>query len=128
MVIEFVLDASAVLARLHDEPGAEIVRAALPTACMSAVNYAEAISKLIDEGLPFAEAGNVIDRLYCEVIEADKSRSALVGSMRDATRRAGASMGDRFCLQLGRELGVPVLTTDRRWKDLDVGVEVVVIR
>jgi PIN domain nuclease of toxin-antitoxin system len=128
VVIESVLDASAVLARLHDEPGAEIVRAALPTACMSAVNYAEAISKLIDAGLPFAEAENVIDRLYCEVIEADKSRSALVGSMQDVTRRTGVSMGDRFCLQLGRELGVPVLTTDRRWKDLDLGVEVVVIR
>ena len=84
--------------------------------------------KLVDAGLPFAEAENVIDRLNCEVIEADKSRSALVGSVQDVTRRTGVSLGDRFCLQLGREPGVPVLTTDRRWKDLDLGVEVVVIR
>jgi ribonuclease VapC len=116
------------MTHLHNEPGAEVVRAALPTACISAVNYAETISKLIDEGLPLYQAEDLFDRLYCEVIDADKYRSGLVGSMPEATRRTGISLGDRFCLQLGRELGVPVLTTDRRWKDFELGVEIILIR
>jgi ribonuclease VapC len=128
VVIESVLDSSAILAELHDEPGADAVRAALPTSCISVVNYAEVITKLIDEGLPFNQAEDFFERLFCEVIDADKYRGALVGAMHEATKRTGVSLGDRFCLQLGRELSVPVLTTDRRWKTLDLGVEVTLIR
>ena len=128
MAIEFVLDSSAVLADLHGEPGADVVAAALPTACISVVNYAEVITKLIEEGLPFAQAEVLFRRLYCPVIEADEDRASLAGALHEMTRRTGVSLGDRFCLQLGRELNVPVLTTDRRWKALDLGVEVTLIR
>ncbi|HEX3919698.1 MAG TPA: type II toxin-antitoxin system VapC family toxin [Caulobacteraceae bacterium] len=127
-MIEFVLDASAVLARLHEEPGAEMVRAALPNACISSVNFAEVITKLIEEGLPFSQAEDLFDRLYCEVIDADKHRGAWAGALHEKTRRTGVSLGDRFCLQLAQELGVPVLTTDHLWKTLNIGVEVTLIR
>lgn len=127
-MIEFVLDSSAILARLHGEPGGEIVRAALPKACISSVNFAEVITKLIEEGLPFGQATDLFDRLYCEVVDADKHRSALAGALHEQTRRAGISLGDRFCLQLAQELGVPALTTDQRWATLDIGVEVTLIR
>ena len=127
-MIEAVLDSSAILAELHDEPGADAVRAAMPTACISVVNYAEVITKLIDEGLPFNQAEDFFERLFCEVIDADKHRGASVGAMHEVTRRTGVSIGDRFCLQLARELNVPVLTTDRLWKSLDLGVEVMLIR
>jgi len=128
VVIEFVLDSSAILAELHGEPGADTVRSVLPTACVSVVNYAEVITKLIDEGLPFSRAEDLFERLYCEVVDADKHRGALAGAMHEETRRTGVSLGDRFCLQLARELKLPALTTDRRWKTLDLGVEVTLIR
>lgn len=128
MVIEFVLDSSAVLARLHGEPGALTVDAALSTSCISAVNYAEVITKLIEEGLPFNQAEDIFERLSCKVVDADKYRGAWTGAMHEKTRRTGVSLGDRFCLQLARELGVAVLTTDRRWQTLDLGVEVILIR
>jgi ribonuclease VapC len=128
VVISCVLDASAILALFHREPGAEIVRAALPGAAVSAVNYAEAISKLIEDGLPFSQAEDLVDRMYLQVIDADKHRAILVGAMAATTRRTGVSLGDRFCLQLAQELRVPALTTDRRWQDLDLDVEVTVIR
>jgi len=112
----------------HREPGGDVVRAALPTACISAVNYAEVITKLIEEGLPFDQADALFKRLYCPVVEADEDRAALAGATHEETRRTGVSLGDRFCLQLGRELNVPVLTTDTRWKSLDLGVEVTLIR
>jgi ribonuclease VapC len=128
VVIEVVLDSSAILAEVHAEPGAETVRAALPNACMSSVNYAETITKLIEEGMPFRQAEDLVERLAIEVIDADKHRGMLAGAMHEETRRTGVSLGDRFCLQLARELGLPVLTTDRRWATLDIGVEVTLIR
>src|SRR5471032_3026376 len=128
LVTAFVFDSSAVLAIFHREPGADVVRAALPAACISSVNYAEVITKLIEEGLPFGEAEALFKRLYCPVVEADEDRAAMAGAMHEETRRSGVSLGDRFCLQLARELHVPVLTIDRRWKTLDLGVEVTLIR
>ncbi len=96
--------------------------------CISAVNYAEVLTKLIDEGMPPAQAEDAVAQMRCDVIGADKDRSLLVGMLHAKTRRRGISLGDRYCLQLARELGLPVLTTDRRWADLDIGVEVRLIR
>ena len=104
------------------------MRAALPQACMSAVNYAEVVTKLIEDGVPFSEAEYLVARLAVEVVEADKQRSTLAGKLHERTRRTGVSLGDRYCLQLAMELGVPVLTTDRRWASLDLGVAVELIR
>jgi PIN domain nuclease of toxin-antitoxin system len=127
-VIEFVLDSSAILAELLQEPGAERVAAARPTACISAVNYSEIIAKLIDGGLSATQAEDVAEQLRCDIFEADKHRSVLSGLLHEKTRRRGISLGDRYCLQLAMELRVPVLTTDRLWASLGLDVEVVVIR
>ena len=127
-MIEVVLDSSAMLARLHGEPGAERVKSALPSAAISAVNFSEVITKLLDEGLSPAEAEDTAELLRCQVFEADKHRSALAGLLHATTRRSGVSLGDRYCLQLAMELGVPVLTMDRRWASLGLDVEVELIR
>jgi ribonuclease VapC len=127
-VIEFVLDSSAVLAELHREPGGAFVEAARPTACMSSVNYSEVLVKLIDEGVPPHQAEEILEHLHLVIVDADKHRSLMAGLLREKTRRRGISLGDRFCLQLAQELQLPVLTTDRRWKTLDLGVEVTLIR
>ena len=123
-----VLDASAVLAKLLSEPGADVVSAALGSASISAINYAEVVTSLIEHGMPPREARDALEWFGCEVVEADKHRAILAGELHAVTRRIGVSLGDRFCLALGRELGVPVLTTDRRWKTLDLDVEVTLIR
>ena len=125
---EFVLDASAVLAMLHNEPGGETVATALPKACMSAVNRSEVIAKLIEEGLPAWQAEDTAERFGCDVVDADKHRSILAGLLHGLAQRKGISLGDRYCLQLAMELGLPVMTTDRHWASLGLDVEVVVIR
>jgi len=125
---EFVLDASAVLADLHGEPGGEIVRPVIQTSAISAVNLAEIITNLIDHGVPVEQAAFVTDQLRCEVLDADRQRASAVGALHARTRRTGVSLGDRFCLALAHELGVPALTADRRWKDLDLGIQVQLIR
>lgn len=125
---DHVLDSSAVLADLFGEPGAESVRPAVEGAFLSAVNYAEVISKLVDNGVEPLEARERVDELPCSVVPPDPACAAQAGTLRAATRRAGLTLGDRFCLALALQLGLPVLTADRRWKDLDIGVDVRLIR
>ena len=127
-MIEFVLDSSALLARIYHEPGGERVRALLSRAGMSAVNYAEVLSKLVEDGMPRSEAEYAVGRYGFAVLDADKHRSALAGLLHDRTRRTGVSLGDRYCLQLAMELGVPLLTTDRSWASLGLDVQIELIR
>ncbi len=123
-----LLDASAVLAVINEEPGGEIVTEALSGAAISAVNYAEVISKLTDYGLTGDEVREAADSLDIPVIPFDAEAALVSGLMRAATRHKGLSLGDRACLAQGRISGEPVLTADRAWNGLDLGVEIRLIR
>ena len=123
-----VLDASAVLADLNDEPGGDVVRALGGGGRISAVNFTEIITKLIDKGATADDARYAAETLDLEVIDADQALATEAGMLHARTRGLGVSLGDRFCLALGRRSGLPVLTADRQWASLDVGVEVRLIR
>ncbi len=125
---DVVLDASAVLAVLNGEPGAEAVWDCLPGAQLSAVNAAEVAAKLVDGGLDAETAGQSLDRLGTRVVPFEAADVVPVAQIRLATRAAGLSLGDRACLALARRLGVPALTADRQWRDIQVDVEVRLIR
>jgi ribonuclease VapC len=56
-VTEAVLDASALIAFLRNEPGGDLVAARLSRSCISAVNLAETISKLVEYGKPLDAVG-----------------------------------------------------------------------
>lgn len=125
---ECVLDASAALARLRGERGADVVEARLEAALMSAVNYAEVVSKLIDLGTSADTAADAAGALGMAVVPFDELAAVRVGSLRDGTRSRGLSIGDRACIALAERLALPVLTADRAWAELDLGIEVVLIR
>ena len=110
-----VLDASALLAGLKGEPGADRVAAALDSAVISAVNFAEVAGGLARGGAGPERVLAVLQTLACLVIPADEDMAVEAGLMRALTDRAGLSLGDRFCLALGRRLRAPVLTADRQW-------------
>lgn len=123
-----LLDASAILAVLRGEPGRELVVVHSPDWAISAVNAAEVASKLVDGGMPDHEVRTTFDDLALAIIPFDAEAALLSGLMRAATRHKGLSLGDRACLALARISGEPVLTTDRAWSGLDLGVEIKVIR
>lgn len=125
---EAVLDASALLAFLQNEPGADKVEAVLTRACISAVNMAETLSKLVEHGKPLDPVLYQLERLRLPVIPFDAAEAKIVASLWYPTRAAGLSLGDRACLALGLRLALPVLTTERAWAKLKLGVEVGVIR
>jgi ribonuclease VapC len=127
-MVDAVLDASAALADLHNEPGREVVRAVAPTSVMSAVNFAEVVSQLILHGMPPHEAGSVTHLLRFEVVNVDEQTASAAGALHARTRRSGISLADAFCLALAQELCLPAFTTDRAWATLDLDVEVRLIR
>jgi ribonuclease VapC len=123
-----VLDASAVLALLHDEPGADRVDAVLGDAVLSTVNWAEVAGLLDARGLPAAPLRETIEALGIELRAFGAEDADETGGLYTSTRDAGLSLGDRACLALARSLGAPALTADRAWLDVDVGVEVRCLR
>jgi len=125
---EVVLDASAVLAVLKREPGAERVRAVLDRATIGAVNAAEVQGKLVDLGLSRSVAEARIRILGCSIQAFSEVQAIEAGSLIALTRSFGLSLGDRACLALAIERKATVYTTDRVWLELGLGIEVVVIR
>ncbi len=129
-----VLDASALLAYLRREPGGAIVRDEIGLgAIINSVNYAEALSRLVDIGeLPdtlsrgLRERGFVGDLL--EVVPLTEEDSVMIAQLRSLTRARGLSLGDRACLATGIRLRRPVITADRGWAELDVGISIRLIR
>jgi ribonuclease VapC len=129
-VTQFVLDASALIAMLREEPGAIKVADAIADARMSVFNYAEVVSYFINAGMDHYDIDAMLDPLPVELVPADKDLARLAGHLRGPTVSAGLSLGDRFCLALAKRKGVPAWTADTQWKRIAeaVGVEVVTIR
>jgi ribonuclease VapC len=125
---EVVLDASAILAQLQGEPGGEQVMDHMPDAYLSAVNLAEVAQKLVNDGATDQGVRETLDDLPCAVVDLDRAMAIRVGLLRRRTRERGLSIGDRACIALAERLGLSVVTADRAWAELDLGVEVVLIR
>lgn len=123
-----VLDASAFLALIHKEPGGAHVVEYLPRALMSAANYAEVLHALARTGIEIELARNLVAALRIEVVPLTADIAAGVASLGVAGSPSGLSLGDRACLATAAEFGVPVVTADRVWSKVDLGVHVICIR
>lgn len=125
---EHVLDASALLAVMLEERGAERLREFLPGAIIGAVNLAEVVGKLQERGVPDETIDRNMAKLSLPIIPFDEGQAMATGKLRLRTRGAGLSLGDRACLALAAARGVPAVTTDRGWAALEVGTKVIVAR
>ena len=123
-----VLDTSALLALLLREPGADRVAAALPAARISAVNFAEVLGVLSRRGLDPVVAAVDLAALRLPVEPFVEHDARQVGAWEAPLHRSGLGLGDRACLALAARLGLPALTADRPWAQIDLGVEVRLIR
>lgn len=125
---EVVLDASAILALLAGEAGAEFVASYIGRGAVNTVNLAEVASKLAERGGTRSQIAAIVDELAREEHSFSSDLALDTGLLRPATRHLGLSLGDRACLALAVRLALPVVTADRGWGALDLTIPVVSVR
>ena len=127
-----VWDASTLLLLLQKEPGWKELGPRLPDSVMSSVNLSEVAAKLMQSGGSPRMTREVLEGLPIEIEEftaalfadVDAVPADQAAELREQTRDLGLSLGDRSCLALGLSLGLPILTADRAWLKLDLGVAI----
>lgn len=122
----FVLDASALLALLLAEPGADRVKAALDGSVMTTVNLAEVVSHYAKLGAGRSDIEALLRPLPIRWVVADAALSYEAGMLRPLTVEGGLSLGDRYCLALAKRENLPALTAERRWSMIAAAAGVVV--
>lgn len=125
-----VLDASALIALIKDEPGADVVsrQAANDDATISSVNYAESLQKAARVGVTAEQVDAALEGLGITVSPFGRLDARLAASF--YRHGSNLSLADRVCLALARSLSSPAYTADRPWTSWadDLGVEVRLIR
>ena len=123
-----ILDASAVLAYLFDEPGGEAVLAELGRSVVSAVNWAEVNERAIALGAWTDSLRSEFELTGAQVVPVEATHAEHAAALRERTRSMGLSLADRICFALAASMDSPVMTADRAWAEVDIGVEVQLIR
>lgn len=123
-----VLDASALLALINNEPGSDRVQKCLSGSIMSAVNASEVVAVLTRIAIPKEKIKTIITSLVHTIVPFEEEQAFLTGYLYAKTQSKGLSFGDRACLSLGKLKKMPVLTSDRKWSEINCGVQVEVIR
>jgi ribonuclease VapC len=124
-----ILDASAILAVIHQEAGYEkLTPELLAEAVASTVNLAEVQSKLVSRGWMSDEAWEDATSPIREALPFNEEHARIAGDLTAETRRLGLSLGDRACLALGMALKAPVYTAEKTWKNLVLSISVRVLR
>lgn len=123
-----VLDASALLAHLLKEPGAQLVSDRLANAQISSVNWAETLQFAIFNDIDIEALTDTLGTLGLRILPFTSTHAFGAARLRAPTQHLGLSLADRACLTVASEEGLPVLTADRSWAQLDLDVEVELIR
>jgi ribonuclease VapC len=127
-VTSVVLDASALLAFLGSEPGADVVDAALGDAVISAVNYSEILKKAIERGGSAETTSEIIHGLSVAIIPFDEAHAAAAAGLYPHAKPHGMSFADRACLSLGVMRGNTVLTAEKKMRLVTLPIKVKLIR
>jgi PIN domain nuclease of toxin-antitoxin system len=130
-VSDVVVDSSALLAMVFSESGGATVKSAFgpeSRVLISAVNLSEVVARLLDVDYGDEDLQEVLDYSGLETVPLTRELAVAAGRLRPSTRHLGLSTGDRACLALAAAEGLAVLTADRAWAQLDVGIDIRLIR
>ena len=126
--LEVVLDASALLAALHGEPGGGQVEPHIEQSVISTVNWAEVVQRSLALGVTIEGLREDLEAVGLAISPFTAEDAETAAKLWPQTRSMGLSLGDRACLALALRLGLPTLTTDQAWREVAVGVDVRVVR
>jgi PIN domain nuclease of toxin-antitoxin system len=129
VIIPIVFDASAILALLRDEPGADIVAQYIGDGLISAVNFQEVIKALLRREVPIDAALAMLHALHLDVRPHGRDDAIAAAALASATKEFGSCLGDRTCMALAIAEGLPVLTADQEWATIELqGLRLLLVR
>ena len=123
-----MIDASALLAMLQAESGADVVEVVVDRGAISTVNWSEVHQRSAARGVNVSGLRADLEAVGLEILPFTVEEAEQAATLWPSTRKLGLSLGDRACLALAQRLGVPVLTGDRSWLELSLGVAIQPIR
>ncbi len=126
--MSLIIDASVIIAVILGERGAEVAAPMLQGSSISTVNFSEILRKLVDQGSPFSLAYGELTRFEMRLADFTVEDAATAAALRPLTKHLGLSFADRACLALAQRLNRPILTADREWAKLDLGLDIRQIR
>jgi PIN domain nuclease of toxin-antitoxin system len=126
--VTLVLDASSLLAFLHDESGSERVRSALAGALVSAVNWSEVVQKSLQRHVNVSGMRQEFIEVGVIFIPFTEEQAEIAAYLWNKTRHHGLSLADRACLALAIERKRSILTADRVWSELGLDLDILLIR
>ena len=113
---------------LFVEPGGDLVADIVGHAVISAVNMAETIAKLVEKGMTLSQATHSVRIFQMQIEPLDEKLAVTVAALRAPTTNLGLSLGDLACLAVAQKLNMPIMTADKIWAKLEMGVEIKIIR
>lgn len=123
-----ILDASAVLAYLHQEEGGLQVEMVLKGAFISTVNWCEVVQKLRSKGVDDKAVGQDLMALGVTILPFTQEHAEKAGELWQITSPFGLSLGDRACLATAMCEGLAVMTADKVWRELPLNLKIHLIR
>jgi ribonuclease VapC len=124
----YVVDTSAIIAFVNRETGWEAIGKHSDALYLSAVNLAECVAVIVRKGATLDGARRLMSAADFRIVDFDRDLAEQAGALIAQTKQAGLSLGDRACLALAVREKLPVLTADKAWKDLKVGVDIRLVR
>jgi PIN domain nuclease of toxin-antitoxin system len=124
-----LLDASALIAGILLEEGADAVAAALETgADICSVNLAEAITRLQDYEYTPEELKLAFSSMNLAILPFSQAQAVIAATLRPYIKSHNLSLGDRACLAVALESGCRTYTTDKIWAKLPLDLSIFLIR
>lgn len=126
--MKVVLDASALLAYLQEEPGSQVVDEILHDASISAVNWSEVMQKSLAAGVTTNGLREDLEALGLVIRPFDANHADIAARLWQDTDKFALSLADRACLGLAMIENLPVFTTDKAWEKAKLPLKIKVIR
>ncbi|MDQ5769992.1 type II toxin-antitoxin system VapC family toxin [Thiothrix subterranea] len=123
-----ILDASALLALLQDEPGADKVQAVLHRAIINTVNWSEVIQKLSVHDPDAADIRAEMELTGLKIMPLSIDQAAISASLWKQAKPFGLSLADRSCIATGIDHKMEIMTTDKIWQEMALPIAIHVIR
>jgi PIN domain nuclease of toxin-antitoxin system len=126
---KIVFDASALIALFAKETGYEFIKKHMKEGIISSVNIAEAYKYCIEtQGLTEDEAKNLIKLSDIKIIEFTNEQALISAGLIKKTKQYGLSLGDRACIALAIDGKHSIITCDKIWQQIDVGIKFIMAR